>query len=116
MSITLLIHQGESLSIRYWSELYWERKRAILRYSMIRKVRTVLYLHYILYIMCAHITGTIPWEHNTKNSKQIFPEKELRGLSPGFHIYVSVGDLYVYPMIGLPNLLQENMWTYPGNI
>jgi hypothetical protein len=36
--------------------------------------------------------------HNTENSKQIFSEKELRGLSPNFHIHVSVGDL-----------LQENL-------
>jgi hypothetical protein len=28
--------------------------------------------------------------HNTQNSKQIFPEKEWRGLSPNFHIHVSV--------------------------
>jgi hypothetical protein len=53
--------------------------------------------------------------HNTENSKQIFPEKELRGLSPDFHIHVSVIDLYI-PRIGLPILLQENMWTDPGNI
>jgi hypothetical protein len=31
--------------------------------------------------------------HNTENSKQIFPEKELCGLSPHFHIHVSVSDL-----------------------
>jgi hypothetical protein len=53
--------------------------------------------------------------HNTVNSKQIFPETELRGLSPNFHIHVSVSDLYI-PRIGLPILLQENMWTDPGNI
>jgi hypothetical protein len=41
---------------------------------------------------------------------QIFPETELRGLSRNFHIPVSVSDLYI-PTIGLPNLLQENMWT-----
>jgi hypothetical protein len=52
---------------------------------------------------------------NTENSKQIFPEKELRGLSPNFHINVSVNDLYILT-IGLPILLQENMWTDPGNI
>jgi hypothetical protein len=52
---------------------------------------------------------------NTENSKQIFPEKELRGLSPNFHIHVSVSDLYI-PTIGLPILLQENMWTDPGTI
>jgi hypothetical protein len=47
--------------------------------------------------------------------KQIFPEKELRGLSPKLHIHVSVSDLYI-TTIGLPILLQENMWTNPGSI
>jgi hypothetical protein len=32
----------------------------------------------------------------------------LRGLSPNFHIHVSVSDLYILT-IGLPILLQENM-------
>jgi hypothetical protein len=52
---------------------------------------------------------------NTEISKQIFPEKEYRGLSPNFHIYASVSDLYI-PTIGLPILLQRNMWTDPGTI
>jgi hypothetical protein len=52
--------------------------------------------------------------HNTENSKLIFPEKELR-LGPDFHIHVSVSALYI-PTIGLPILLQENMWTDTGNI
>ena len=43
---------------------------------------------------------------NTENSKQIFPEKELRGHSPNFHIHVSLSDLYI-PTIDLPILLQE---------
>ncbi len=43
---------------------------------------------------------------NTDISKQIFPEKEYRGLSPNFHILVSVRDLYI-PTIGLPILLEE---------
>jgi hypothetical protein len=43
--------------------------------------------------------------HNNENSKQIFPEKELRGASPNFHIHVSVSNLYI-PV--LPILLQEN--------
>ncbi len=43
---------------------------------------------------------------NTKNPKQIFPEKELRGHSPNFHIHVSVSDLYI-PTIDRPILLQE---------
>ena len=41
---------------------------------------------------------------NTEISKQIFPEKEYRGLSPNFHIHVSVMDLYI-PTIGLSILL-----------
>jgi hypothetical protein len=53
--------------------------------------------------------------HNTENLKQVFPEKELRGLNPNFHIHVSVSDLYI-PTIGLPILLQENMWTDPGSL
>ena len=44
--------------------------------------------------------------HNAENLKQIFPEKELRGHSPNFHIHVSVCDLYI-PTIHLPILLQE---------
>ncbi len=51
-------------------------------------------------------TATALQRHNTKNSKKIFPEKELRGLSPNFHIHVPVSDLYI-PTIGLPILLQE---------
>jgi hypothetical protein len=43
---------------------------------------------------------------NTEISKQIFPEKEYRGLSPKFHIHASVSDLYI-PTIGLPILLEE---------
>jgi hypothetical protein len=40
---------------------------------------------------------------------------KLRGLVPSSYIYISVGDLYI-PMISLPILLQENRWTYRGNI
>jgi hypothetical protein len=43
---------------------------------------------------------------NTEISKQIFPEKEYRDLSPNFHIHVSVSDLYILT-IGLPILLEE---------
>jgi hypothetical protein len=40
----------------------------------------------------------------------------LRGLSPNYHIHVSVSYLYI-PTIDLPFLLQENMWTDPsGNV
>jgi hypothetical protein len=50
---------------------------------------------------------------NTEISKQIFPEKEYRGLSPNFHIHASVSDLYI-PMIGLPILLEEMCRTILG--
>jgi hypothetical protein len=43
---------------------------------------------------------------NPEISKQIFPEKEYRGLSPNFHIHVSVSDLYIHTT-GLPILLEE---------
>ncbi len=54
----------------------------------------------------------IRWDHSTlqrqnaENLKQIFPEKEYRGLSPNFHIHVSVSKLYI-TMMGLPFLLEE---------
>ncbi len=51
----------------------------------------------------------------TKNSKQIFSEMKLRGLSPNTCIQVSVSYSY-FPTIGLPVLLQENRWTDPGNM
>ncbi len=46
--------------------------------------------------------------HNTENSKQIFPEKQLLGLSPNFHIHVSVSD-YIFPRIGLPIFCCRNI-------
>jgi hypothetical protein len=49
---------------------------------------------------------TVLQRQNTEISKQIFSEKEYRGLSPNFHIHASVSDLYI-PMISLPILLEE---------
>ncbi len=43
---------------------------------------------------------------NAENLNQIFPEKEYRGLSPNFHIHVSVSELYI-PTMGLPFLREE---------
>jgi hypothetical protein len=43
---------------------------------------------------------------NAEYLKQILPEKEHRGLSPNFHIHVSVSELYI-PTMGLPFLLEE---------
>jgi hypothetical protein len=45
----------------------------------------------------------------------VFPEKELRGLSPNFHIHVSVSDLYI-PRIGPHIFLRQNRQIEPGNI
>ncbi len=42
---------------------------------------------------------------NAENFIQIFPEKEYRGLSPNFYIYVSVSELNI--PTGLPFLLEE---------
>ncbi len=33
-------------------------------------------------------------KHCNENLIYVFPEKELHGLSPHFHIHVSVSDLY----------------------
>ncbi len=65
----------------------------------------------MLFKKVARVYSTLQ-RHNTKNSKQIFPEKELCGLSPKVHIHVSVSDLYISTI----GLLQENMWTDPENI
>ncbi len=56
---------------------------------------------YINRLLCVTLQRT-----NTENSKQIIPEKELRGHGSNFHIHVSVSDLYI-PTIDLPILLQE---------
>jgi hypothetical protein len=53
--------------------------------------------------------------HCKEISIYIFPEKELRSLSPNFHIHVSVRDLYI-PTIGPPIFLQQNRQTDCGNI
>jgi hypothetical protein len=70
-------------------------------------------------LFCKKTTDSLVYytlqRNNTENSKQIFPEKELLVLSQNFHIHVSVRNLYI-TTIGLPILLQENMWTEPGNI
>ncbi len=60
----------------------------------------VVFLH-----ECSGFYGTLQ-RQNTEISKQIFPEKEYRGLSPNFHIHASVSDLYI-STICLPILLEE---------
>jgi hypothetical protein len=53
--------------------------------------------------------------HWTENRIYVFPEKELRSLSPNSYIHVSVSDLYI-PRIGPHIWLQQNIQTEPGNI
>ncbi len=69
--------------------------------------------HVPLNLLCRCCWRSLPscCTGKTQHHAQIFPEKELSGLSPNFHIYVSVRDLYI-----LLILLQESMWTDPGNI
>ncbi len=72
------------------------------------------------------ITGQIQTRHNgtsleqnnlhcNENSIYVFLSWELRCLSPNFHIYVYVSDLYI-PRIGPYIFLQQNGQTDPGNI
>jgi hypothetical protein len=53
--------------------------------------------------------------HCKEMSIYVFPEKELRGLSHNFRIYVSVSDLYI-PTIGPTIFLQQNRQTNRGKI
>ncbi len=57
-------------------------------------------------------------DHTAKNqiSKQIFPEKELRGHSPNFHIHVSVSDFIYSHDHRSAYSAAGNMWADPGNI
>ncbi len=52
--------------------------------------------------------------HCNENSNFVFPEKELCGLNPNFHIHVFVSDLYI-PRIGPHIFLQQNIF-FSGNI
>ncbi len=45
----------------------------------------------------------------------VFSEKELRGLSPNFHIHVSISDLFI-PTLSPPIFMQHNRQTDQGNI
>jgi hypothetical protein len=86
-----------------------------------KKTDTVDIKKYILQINANKVGAYIPttpfykriWvfvytlqRQNAENLKQIFPEKEYRGLSPNFHIHVSVSELYI-PTMGRPVLLEE---------
>ncbi len=61
-----------------------------------------------------HITQTLP--HCNENPIYVFLSWELRGLSPNFHIHVSVSDLYVHSQDRSTYFLQQNRQIDPGNI
>jgi hypothetical protein len=51
--------------------------------------------------------------HCNENPIYVFPEKELCGRSPNFHIHVSVSDLHI-PWIGPPMFLRQNRQKSKG--
>jgi hypothetical protein len=55
-------------------------------------------------------SGMIDLTHCNENPIYVSPEKELRGLSPNFHVHVSVSDLYI-PRISPHIFLQQNRQT-----
>ncbi len=59
--------------------------------------------------------SVVPAVHCNENSIYVFPENELRGFSPNFHIHVFVSVLYI-PRIGPHIFLQQNRQTDRGNI
>jgi hypothetical protein len=65
-----------------------------------------MYVVTLCYSLCGDTPNATTQGQNAENFKQIFPEKEYRGLSPNFHFHVSVSELYI-PTMGLPVLLEE---------
>ncbi len=47
--------------------------------------------------------------------KLLLPKQNYNVLSPSFYSHICLRDLYI-SRIGLPILLQGNMWTDPGNM
>ncbi len=49
--------------------------------------------------------------HCNENPIYVFPEKELRGLSPNFHIRVSMSNLYIHSQDRSTYFLQQKRQT-----
>ncbi len=62
-----------------------------------------------------HLIPGVLRPHCKENPNYVFLFQELRGLTPSFHIHVSMSDLY-NPRISLHISLQQNRQTDPGNI
>ncbi len=62
--------------------------------GMMAITTTICMDHFQLLLTCPVLAVTT---HCKKSPIYVFPEKELCGLSPNFHIHVSVSDLY-FPM------------------
>jgi hypothetical protein len=69
--------------------LFLQRSGAILFFLLLIKAEKGYRRQHKLKIMLS----TALQRHNTENSKQIFPGKELPGYSPNFYIHGSVSDL-----------------------
>jgi hypothetical protein len=91
----------------------------LLTTSILRSFSAISFRIPILYEQCqgaetVNANTNKYYDHTAKTEYRKFEKnisrKELRGPRPNFHIHVSVSDFYV-PTIGLPILLQENMWT-----
>jgi hypothetical protein len=80
-----------------------------------QKILVVSHIAYESSAVQQHCNTATLQRKYTENSKHIFPEMKLRGLSPNSYIYVSVSNLYI-PTIDLPIQLQGNSWTHRGNI
>ncbi len=68
--------------------------------------------------LLSQMTGTnsfIHIPHCKENPIYVLSEKKLRGLSPKFHIHVSVSDLYILT-IGPHVFLQQNRQTDSENL
>jgi hypothetical protein len=93
---------------------FWEYKIGFLVQCIQDPFQTYLYIWIRLHITNSgkheplFLVGIVSLQKtNIENSKQIFLEKEMRSHNPYFHIHLYVSDLYIYPTIDLPILLQE---------
>ncbi len=93
----------------------WQRSRAEQTWSAVRLFAIISRMTSVYLHQWHYISIKCPWSHCNDKPIYVFPEKELHGLSPNFHIHVAVSNLYI-PRIGPPIFLQQNRQTDCGNI